>query len=247
MLKRTANLFSVLLLLPFFAAAQNPAELAEKAIAAGNLAEAKSVLDAALAKEPGNYEYLWRYSRLMILTGESRTGQKDELDFYTKALEWAEKAVKANKKGSAGYVRRAAANGKLALFQGVLTSNTYVNSAKEDVERAIKNKADGDLTLAAAYYILGRSNLKLSETPVVLRMPLDLDWGNVDDAVSNLKKAVELRPGFVMYHLELGRAYIAQENNAKAKEQLSLAANGSEQEPGDAKRRQEAAELLKSL
>ncbi len=247
MLKRTALHFSVLLLLPFFALAQNPVDQFEKAVAAGNLTEAKSVLDAALAKEPANYEYLWRYSRLMILTGESRTGQKDELDFYNKALEWAEKAVKANKKGSAGYVRRAAANGKLALFQGVLTSNTYVNSAKEDVEKAIKNKADGDLTMAAAYYILGRSHLKLSETPVVLRMPLDLDWGNVDDAAVNLKKAVDLRPGFVMYHLEYGKALLAKEDKAKAKEQLTLAANGAVQEPGDEKRRQEASELLKSL
>jgi tetratricopeptide (TPR) repeat protein len=246
-MRKRISISVIMLLLPFFVTAQSVAEQFDALAAAGNLTQAKTLLDEALKKEANNYEYLWRYSRLLVLMGESRTGQKDELEHYQKALEWAEKAVKANKKGSAGYVRRAAANGKLALFQGVLTSNTYVNAAKEDAERAIKNKADGDQVQAAAYYIIGRSHLKLSETPVVLRMPLDLDWGNVDDAVTNLKKACELRPGFIMYHLELGKAYAAKKDIKSARAELEKAVAGTNQEPGDEQRKTEAAALLKTL
>jgi tetratricopeptide (TPR) repeat protein len=74
-----------------------------------------------------------------------------------------------------------------------------------------------------------------------------LDWGNVDDAVTNLKKASDLRPGFIMYHLELGKAYAAKKDIKSARAELEKAVAGTNQEPGDEQRKSEAAALLKTL
>lgn len=209
--------------------------------------EAKTLLDQFYANDKNSYDVLWRMSRLEILIGDQKEGQDSQLGHYEQALEYANRAIKANKKGTLGYVRRAAANGKLALFQGVLTSTSYVNAVRDDCEKAIKYNSDGDYNLAAAYYILGRTHLKLYETPVVLRMPLDLDWGNLDEAVEYLEKAVELRPGFLWYQLDYARALIEFEEEKKAKKLLTAIADMEFQEPGDDARKAEAAELLKSL
>lgn len=217
-------------------------------IMAENLSDATLILETANAENPTQYELLWRLSRLETLLGEMDAGNEDaELEHYNRALEFAELAIKANKKGSMGYIRRAAANGKLALFQGVLTANSYVNSVRDDAEKAIKLKSTDDYNMATAYYILGRTHLKLSETAVVLRMPLDLDWGNIDEAVEYLEKAVKMRPAFIMYRYDYARALIEYEEEGKAKAELLQIANIPNAEPGDDARRVEAQKLLESL
>lgn len=212
-------------------------------IMANQVSEAEEVLDM----ESDTYDYYWRKSRLLVLKGDATENKDQQKDAYNQALEYANKAIKANKKGSLGYIRRAAANGKLALFEGVLTANTYVNEVRDDAEKALKLKSTDEYNLATAYYILGRTHLKLSETPAVLRMPLELDWGNLDEALENLKKAVDLRPDFIMYHYDYARALIEYEEEEKAKKVLQGIADLPFREPGDDQRKRDAIELLKSL
>lgn len=215
-------------------------------IIASDVEAATATLEQAAKADGKNYEVLWRQSRLMILIGD-RQPEKEQLSYYEKSLDFANMAVKANKKGSAGYTRRAAANGKLALFQGVMSSNSYVNAVRDDAEKSIKNKADGDIDLAAANYILGRTHLKLNETPYALRYPLDLEWGNIEEALEYLEKATKLRPNFLMYHLEYARALKVNGDKVAAKKQLEIAIAAQNQEPGDDERRKEAQQLLASL
>jgi len=211
------------------------------------LDEAYTALSEMLKEDKKNYEVLWRLARLEVLLGEREGDPEDEKSRYEEALDYANRAIKANKRGTSGYVRRAAANGKLALYEGVLTANTYVNAVLEDCETAINYNSESKDALATAYYILGRTHLKLSETPMVLRMPLDLDWGNMDEALEYLEEATKLRPGFIIYELDYARALIEDDEEKKAKEILSGIKDMEEQEPGDAERKEEAEELLTSL
>jgi len=243
-----------LLALPFYSLNAQSSDLSvilikvDSLIMADNVAEASQILEKSNAKSPTNYELLWRLSRVETLLGESDAGDEDkEIAHYNKALELAELAIRADKNGSMGYIRRAAANGKLALFQGVLTANSYVNAVLDDAEKAIKLKSADEYNMATAYYILGRTHLKLSETPVVLRMPLDLDWGNIDEAVEYLEKAVKMRPAFIMYRYDFARALIEYDEEGKAKAELLQIANIPNAEPGDDARRVVADKLLKSL
>jgi tetratricopeptide (TPR) repeat protein len=214
---------------------------------AGQLTEAAEWLDQKLQEEPKNADWLWRMSRNELLIGETKAEESEQKSHFERALEFANGAVKADKKNSMGYIRRAAANGKIALFQGVLTANTYVNEVRDDCERALKLKSADAYELAAAQYILGRTHLKLSETPAVLRMPLDLDWGNLEEALELLEKAVAARPQSLRYHFDYARALIEMEDTQAAKEILARIAELPETEPGDEGRRTEAAQMLAEL
>lgn len=213
----------------------------------GNVQEAKKVLDANYAPAQKEYELLYRFSRVNVLLGDMQPSENEKEAYYYEAKRYADLAIALNPNGMMGYIRRAAASGKVALFKGVLSVRELVLSAKEDAEKAIALNNTTPQNLATAYYILGRTHLKLSETAKAKRMLVGLGWGNLDDAITNLKKAVELRNGFVLFHLDYARALIAKENYTEARTHLQNIANMRFQEFGDNQRKQEAQQLLTSI
>ncbi|OYV84897.1 MAG: hypothetical protein B7Z63_06255, partial [Ignavibacteriae bacterium 37-53-5] len=149
----------------------------------------------------------------------------------------------ANANGAMGYTRRAIANGRIALFKGVWESLDLVKQTKADCEKAIAL----DLGDAAAYYVLGRTHMKVSEKPKIVRWPLGLGWANLDDAVKNYEKAISLRSNFIMYRLDCARAFIELDEYGKAREQLSTIATLPTMDEDDGQFRKDAQDLLESI
>lgn len=202
----------------------------------------------ALSVAPNDDEVLWRISRCYIDIGEHQPSsteeeKKQQLATYERALEYAEKAVAVNPKNSMAYTRRAIANGRIALFQGVWSALDFVKKAKADCEKAIEL----DPTNSVAYYILGRTHAKVSEKPKIIRWPLGLGWADLDDAVVYYEKAIALRPDFIMFRLDCARAYIELDDYKKAQEHLSVIALLPTQDEDDDQFRREAKELLESI
>ncbi|MEN9817091.1 MAG: hypothetical protein RLZ32_971 [Gemmatimonadota bacterium] len=217
-------------------------------LAARQLPPAVAMLEAAQRSAPRDFGVLWRLSRVRVLQGDVAPAQSKAQDrLYREALELAERSIAADPAAPDGYLRRAAAAGKVALFSGVLDAADFVTQAREDAEKVIGMRGAPAATLASAHYILGRTHLKLTETPRPLRMPLGLGFGNLADALANLRRATELRPGFVMFELEYGRALAAHDRIAEARARLQGIAALAEQELGDDARKREAAELLRTL
>jgi predicted Zn-dependent protease len=236
-----------LLLAPGSLLAQ-PIARVDTLLARNDVPAAVAQVDAAMAAAPRDYEVLWRASRVRLLQGDMQPEKSKAQDkLYREALTLAERAIKANGAAPDGYLRRAAANGKVALFSGVLDAADYVIQTKDDVEKVLAMRSVPPLTQASAHYILGRAHLKLSETPRPLRMPLGLGFGNAADALAHLKRATELRPGFVMFQLEYARALLANDKPADARAVLQQLPSLADQEPGDDARKREGAELLRSL
>lgn len=223
------------------------AEQVDKELESGNVADAKKILDANYNVAQKEYELLFRYSRVNVLLGDMQEKESDKEAYYYEGKRYAELALGLNSNGMMGYIRRAAANGKVALFKGVLSVRELVMQAKEDAEKAIALNNTTPQNLATAHYILGRTHLKLSETAKAKRMLVGLGWGNLDDAITHLKRAVDLRNGFVMFHLDYARALINKENFSEARTQLQNIANMRFQEYGDNQRKQEAQQLLASI
>jgi tetratricopeptide (TPR) repeat protein len=197
---------------------------------------------------PNNAEILWRISRSYVDIGEHYPSNTDEekqkqLETYQKALDYANKAVTADPKSSMAYCRRAIATGRVALFKGVFSVGGLVNSTRDDCQKAIEL----DSTNAAAYYVLARAHAKLVEKPKIVRWPLGLGWGNIDDAIKNYDKAIALRPGFIMYRLDAARAYVEDDDYAKAKEQLKVIPTLSKEDEDDDQFRKDAATLLDEI
>jgi FimV-like protein len=202
----------------------------------------------ALALSPNNYEILWRLSRTYVDIGEHFPSKTDaekqkQLEWYEKSLAFAKKAISADPKGAMGYTREAIANGRIALFRGIWESLDLVKQTKTDCEKAIAL----DSTEPAAYYVLGRTNAKVCEKPKFIRWPLGIGWANMDDAVKNYEKAIELRPSFIMYRLDCARAYIEMDEYTKAREHLTKIASLPKEDEDDDLFKKEARELLEKI
>jgi tetratricopeptide (TPR) repeat protein len=229
---------------------------AEQLIAQGNVFSEKTFdnqkalqsYQAALALEPNNYDALWRVSRAYVDIGEHLPATTDQekavqLQTYEKALESANKAVAANPNGAMAYTRRAIANGRIALFKGVWESLDLVKQTKADCEKAIAL----DPNDAAAYYVLGRTHMKVSEKPRIVRWPLGLGWANLDESVKNYEKAIALRSDFIMYRLDCARAYVELDEYGKARAQLTAIGTLPTMDEDDGQFRKDAQELLDKI
>lgn len=202
--------------------------------------------------EPNNYEVLWRLSRVYSDIAEnmpSKTSeQKDaQLDKYQTSFNYADKAVKAAPDRSVTYVRRAVANGRIALFKGVFTAVGLVKSVKADAEKAIRLGNGGSYVQGLAHYVLGRTHFKVCDKAYLVRAPLGLGWGDMDVAEKELKKAVELYLDFRLFYLELGKYYIEEENYTEARKYLQKVKSSPKRNQNDDKNLSEANKLLSDI
>ncbi len=188
----------------------------------------EKVLDLLLKADkqyPNNWQIKWRISRAYVDIGEHLPDKTDkekeeQLDYYKKSFDFADQSVKLAPSESITYIRRAIANGRIALFQGVFSAIGTVKDVKADCERAIQLGNGGNYVQALAHYVLGRTHLKVCEKSYLVRLPLGLGWGDTGKALQLLETANKLYPNFRMFMLELAKAYIEEDQIEKAKDTL---------------------------
>src|SRR4030065_2486345 len=176
---------------------------------------------------PANWELLWRISRAIVDIANKMPEATDEqkeakFDKYKKSFAYADSAVRLAPDQSVTYLRRAIVNGRIALFQGVFSAIGTVGDVKEDCERAIQLNNGGNYVQALSHYVLGRTHAKVCEKSYLLRLPLGLGWGDMEVAIRELQNAIKLKPNFRMFHLELAKAYIEEDEYEFANEYLLL-------------------------
>lgn len=244
-------LLLVMFLTPCVLLAQSPTEQAcaayDQAVERMDLRTAKATLTALQPPASTAYDVLYRMARLHVLLGNDERNEQQQLALYEKALDYGNRAVAANAKGMGGFVYRAAANGKIALFKGIFSVAGVVALVRDDASQAIRLSNDTPKMLAAAHYILGRAHLNLAKKPKLFRAPLGLGWGSIDEAFRNLKRARELRPGFIMFELEYANCLAEMDDENGAIAHARTIAGMRNQEPGDPQRKQDAIELIRDL
>jgi len=209
---------------------------------------ALQILTEANKDFPNNAEVLWRLSRvtthladhLPAATDDEKDAQMKE---YQKAYDLANQAVSDDPKNAKAFTYRAVANGKIALFKGVFSVAPVVKQVRDDCEHAIE--LDPDYSIP--YYILGRTHAKLAEKPKMFRWPLGLSWGNIDDAIKYYQKAISIDGTFIMFRLDLARAYDQDDDYQKAKEQLMMIPSLPKRDEDDDSLRTVAADLLQQI
>lgn len=169
-------------------------------IRAGDFKGARA--DLAQGKD---FETLWRLSRIEVFEADKLTDPAAKEAGYSRALELAKKTITAAPKESHGYLRLATAAGKIALFKGVLEAREYVLIVKENAEKAISLGTGGAETQAWANFVLGKAHLKLTDTPAIIRRPVGLGWGTIENATKYLTTAKDLKPDSVLIWAELAK------------------------------------------
>ncbi len=209
--------------------------------------EALKVLEQADKQFPDNWEILWRMSRENVYIGNFMKDEDAREAQYVKALGYAERAIKLAPDKSITYLRRAIANGKIALFKGVFSVGELVNSVKADLEKAIALGNGGNYVQAIAHYVLGRTHAKVSEKWKPARSVLGLGWADLEIALKEYAVAEKLFPGFAMIHLDYAKALMRAEKYREAKSQLEKVLAAKVLDKEDPERKKEARELLKEV
>lgn len=214
--------------------------------------KALEIAKKAEKSDPDNFEVIWRISRTYVDIAEkmpSSTSQQEDaqLAVFQKALEYADKAIKINSSSSIGFLRRAIANGKIALFKGVFSVAGVVNSVRADVEKSIQLNNGGNFTQAVAHYVLGRTHAKISEKWKPARAVLGLGWADNEIAIAEFKKAISLYPTYVMFYVDYANSLIREDEYKTAREMLNKALQQPIQHQDDEKRIAEAKKTLNDI
>lgn len=170
-----------------------------------------------------------------------------QLDNYEKALEIAEKSIKVDPQNAEGYVRRAIANARKAMTQGIFKVASIVNKVKEDLEFAILLGTGGIEVQAVAHYVLAKTHDEVSKKWKPARAVIGLGWGDIEIALQQYAKALRLKSDVIMFNLDFAKALIEEDQADMAIALLEKVEYCKIIEPEDTKRIKEARQLLTNL
>jgi tetratricopeptide (TPR) repeat protein len=183
----------------------------------------------ALKLEPENYEALWKTSRAYVdiadvIPATDKDVKQRQMKLYSDATSYARKAIVANPNDTSGHFQFAASLGKKLLLLGKKEQVDGSKQIRQEIDKAIELDRNNDL----AYHALGRWHRRMAEIGGAKRFFGSILYGGIpkgsfEESEKNLKKAVEMQPGYINHHLELGLTYEARDKYDLAAEEFQKA------------------------
>ncbi len=226
-------------------------DLVREALAAEARLETRRALELFLAAATARPEdpYLLQkiarqYSDLVVdlATDEEKKASVEQ------ALAYSRRAVALAPDNAENVLSVAVCLGKLGLYSGAREKVRYSRLLREEAERALSL----DPKYAWAHHVLGRWHYEVAELGGATRLVVKIIYGGlpkatVAEAVRHLQRAVELEPGQLKHHLELGFAYVAAREPARARAAfetgLALPSREKHDEPAKTRARAALAQL----
>jgi Tfp pilus assembly protein PilF len=189
----------------------------------GMAEQAISTLESAVAKDPANYEALWRLARYYQFLADISSDKKAKLVYYKKGLDYAEQAVRINDKGSDGHLQYGILLGCVSLEESVFKGLKVVQTIQKELNTALTLdplNARIHNTLAVFYW-------KVPGKPISL--------GNKKKAQDEAALAVKYDSKVVYYWLVYGQIAHANKDYTTARIALSKAIElpNNPEDPGD--------------
>lgn len=160
------------------------------------------------------------------------------------AVEYARRSVAADARSAKAQLSLAICFGRLAPLLDNRTKIEYSRLVKTHVDNALRLDPSDDY----AWHVLGAWNYELANLNSVLRGIAGMIYGKLpsasnERAVECFTKAIELAPGRVSHHIELGRTYAAMGKEDLARTSLGrgLALPSREKDDEETKARGRAA------
>ncbi len=184
-----------------------------------NTARALELFLAAEKARPNDAFILQKIARQHSDLVVDLVAPADQRGSIERALDYSRRAVALDPTNAENVLSVAVCYGKLAVHSATRQKVEYSRLIYQEAERALSLKPD----YAWAHHLLGRWHYEVADLGATARVWVRLFYGGLPpattaDAVRFLLRAVELEPQQLQHHLELGFAYAADGQPAKARE-----------------------------
>ncbi|WP_207494142.1 tetratricopeptide repeat protein [Aridibaculum aurantiacum] len=211
--------------------------------------EALDKYKQVLATDPDNIQALVKASELSSGIGARLADKKAKKTYFDQAKTYADKALQVDANNAdANYVR--------AVVAGKLTETETENKKIVAYVKEVKDYADKALALnpvhARASFTLGKWHMEMVNLNWAKKAAVKLLFGGlpdatIDDAIKYMEKSRQLDKYFVLNHLELAKAYKADNKPAKAIEILNLLVKLPNRTADDAALKEEGKKMLQDM
>jgi len=192
----------------------------------------KDVIDDA----PETYEPLWAAARSAIALGLLSRGREIQNQWYQTGESYARRATEVEPEGLLGLYWLLSAKG----LRAAQTGGQEASALGGEVYDLAHEVLEMDSLHAGAHHALGFLNYRVQRLSAIERfvarnfMGADVmnntTW---KDAERYLTRAVELSPDYILFHLDLGRMYLARDRKDEARVQFQRALELPAIEPPD--------------
>ena len=183
---------------------------------------ALELFETVLDSNPENYEALWNLSILYSKKGHRQDSEEQMETYYRKGKELAQRALDHHPDKSYSHYAFAVAIGRIAEIESPRERVRASEEIKKYVDKALELDADNE----AAWHLLGVWHTRAANLTRAERWAANLLFGGAPEGASNseaeecLKRAIELDPENILFHLDLARFYKTVERNEEAVEIL---------------------------
>jgi len=215
----------------------------------GRPAEALEVYRDLLRSRGDRFDVLWRAAREAVVLGILSPTWEQQIRWYREAEAYARRAVALRPRDPTALYWLGAALGRRALQVG---PRETVSTARE-VHRIATRLLRLDPDHAGAHHLLGKLNAEVMHLPTVKRLLAkilagsDIRRTSWEQAEEHLRRAVELDPEMILYHLDLGGMYVWRGRWAEARRELEAAVSLQPRHPPDPLFQRRARALLEAL
>lgn len=202
-----------------------------------------------LDQDPDNFIAAWNAAFLYTRIGAASTNSDLKKDYLKRGMELAEKAYEQRPNHEDANYIMAAALGRLV---DTMSAKERVQNAKEIRKYALQ-ALEIDSTHAPTWHVMGRLDYRLSNLNVAERAAAAILFGglpknvSMDNAISYYQKAVDYRPEYILYRLDLAKALIQDKQRDRAKSVLEELVQIEPYTQDDPEYLQDAEQLLKRL
>ncbi|OGB63913.1 MAG: hypothetical protein A2Y94_13230 [Caldithrix sp. RBG_13_44_9] len=202
-----------------------------------------------LGQDSSNYEALWKTSRAYVDVGETLQDKGQRKAYYKNAEKAAVKATEVNPEGSKGFLFLSVAIGRVALDAGKKEQVQLSKDVKAAVDKSLSLDPNDDI----AWHVLGRWHRKMATLNWVQKNFANIFLGgvpkeaSVESSAECFQKAIELNPGHINHHLELGLTYEELKMKDKAIAAYQQVLELPKKDADDDEYKKQAEERLKEL
>lgn len=205
--------------------------------------------EQVLSTSPDHFEAVFESAFLHTKLGKRAPAAADRERHYKKAMQQAEQCLAARPDDANAHFIVAVALGRM----------TEIQDARQRVENSRRIKMHGDKAIAlrpdyaGSWHVMGKLHFRLSNMTMVEKGAAQIIFGGLPPGSSNeaaiaaYRKAVELRPDYLLYKLDLAVALLSTGKRAEAKELFAAIAAAQAQTEDDPHYKQEAVSQLTRL